>query len=447
MEKREINSGGTKNNSSRQRSIDFLAQDVSSWWGRTFVFIKKTRIKTWKGVFILAFTAGAAATMIWTVSLNIQTKSRAADGSQLALVTDDTDLVLDDNSNNTANMILSLNTNGNDVVAVRAVVNYNPQDFDFQSPADVSNSEFTSDNGCTYNGNPCRIIDVDESNGIVSIVLAKPSPGVNSDSALVAELSFKALRTVSPSSPNFTLTYSTGDYDDSDVILDDGLGTDILSGVTNATVTVSATTPEQCTDFVYSEWGECQPNGKRTRTVTTYIPAGCVGGASPVTIEDCVYNGGGNGTTCDDGGFTYSDWGTCQSNGTQTRTVASSSPFGCTGGNPVISQSCTYVSPIVDNNNKKKKDEDEEKKDKEDPKFKDMPSFLTKHRGDIIWWKATDNKRIDHYAYNFNGKKVNTKRKHFIVPVDTPRGVYLMWVRAYDKAGNTARKFVTVVVK
>lgn len=41
--------------------------------------------------------------------------------------------------------------------------------------------------------------------------------------------------------------------------------------------------------------------------------------------------------------FTYSGWGECQSNSTQTRTVTSSSPEGCVGGNPVTTQSCSYA--------------------------------------------------------------------------------------------------------
>jgi hypothetical protein len=41
--------------------------------------------------------------------------------------------------------------------------------------------------------------------------------------------------------------------------------------------------------------------------------------------------------------FTYSAWGACQPSGTQTRTVLTSSPTGCTGGSPVVSQPCTYV--------------------------------------------------------------------------------------------------------
>ena len=41
--------------------------------------------------------------------------------------------------------------------------------------------------------------------------------------------------------------------------------------------------------------------------------------------------------------WTYSDWSTCQSNGTKTRTIISSSPSGCSGGNPDLAQSCDYV--------------------------------------------------------------------------------------------------------
>jgi uncharacterized repeat protein (TIGR02543 family) len=45
-------------------------------------------------------------------------------------------------------------------------------------------------------------------------------------------------------------------------------------------------------------------------------------------------------TTCTS--FTYSDWSACV-NGQQTRTVTSSSPTGCTGGNPVLTQSCASL--------------------------------------------------------------------------------------------------------
>jgi len=55
---------------------------------------------------------------------------------------------------------------------------------------------------------------------------------------------------------------------------------------------------------------------------------------------------GANGTCT---GWTYSAWGTCQSNGTQTRTYSSSSatPAGCTGGSPTVSQICSYTPTVV----------------------------------------------------------------------------------------------------
>ncbi|MEK7658384.1 MAG: peptidoglycan-binding domain-containing protein [Patescibacteria group bacterium] len=47
--------------------------------------------------------------------------------------------------------------------------------------------------------------------------------------------------------------------------------------------------------------------------------------------------------------FTYSAWGACQSNNTQTRTVVSSSPTGCAGGSPILSQSCGVVKTVFSN--------------------------------------------------------------------------------------------------
>jgi hypothetical protein len=49
--------------------------------------------------------------------------------------------------------------------------------------------------------------------------------------------------------------------------------------------------------------------------------------------------------------FTYSTWQptTCPANQTQTRTVTSSSPSGCTGGTPVTTQSCAYIPPTTNN--------------------------------------------------------------------------------------------------
>jgi hypothetical protein len=95
-----------------------------------------------------------------------------------------------------------------------------------------------------------------------------------------------------------------------------------------------------CSSFTYSAWGACQPDNTQTRTVTASSPSGCTGG-SPVTTQSCTYVP--PVTTCSS--FTYSAWGACQSNNTQTRTVTASSPSGCTGGSPVTTQACTYTAP------------------------------------------------------------------------------------------------------
>ena len=96
-----------------------------------------------------------------------------------------------------------------------------------------------------------------------------------------------------------------------------------------------------CT-YTYSAWGSCQSNGTQSRTVVSSTPAGCSG--TPVLTQKCTPPPPVNACT-----YTYSIWGSCQSNGTQSRTVVSSTPAGCSG-TPVLTQSgtppvtsCTYT--------------------------------------------------------------------------------------------------------
>jgi hypothetical protein len=97
-----------------------------------------------------------------------------------------------------------------------------------------------------------------------------------------------------------------------------------------------ALAPLACS-YTYGSWGACQPDGTQTRTVASSSPAGCTG--TPVLSQSCTYVPPVQACT-----YTYSSWSTCQSDGTQTRTVVSSSPAGCTG-TPVLTGSCTYVPP------------------------------------------------------------------------------------------------------
>jgi hypothetical protein len=63
------NKSNNPNNSyESQRMIDQLTQETMSWWGKSFIFAEKTRIKTWKAISIVAFFGGIATAVILFVS-------------------------------------------------------------------------------------------------------------------------------------------------------------------------------------------------------------------------------------------------------------------------------------------------------------------------------------------------------------------------------------------
>ena len=95
--------------------------------------------------------------------------------------------------------------------------------------------------------------------------------------------------------------------------------------------------PAACTSFTYSDWGTCQANGTQQRTVTSATPAGCDRSAAILT-QACTPTP----TACTS--WTYSAWGTCRADGTQTRT-ATGLPSGCTGTpDQGLTQTCTPAS-------------------------------------------------------------------------------------------------------
>ena len=94
--------------------------------------------------------------------------------------------------------------------------------------------------------------------------------------------------------------------------------------------------------FTYSPWSECQPDGTQTRTVAS--SSNCSNTDKPVLTQECDYSDNSNNSnnSCV---FTYSPWSECQPDGTQTRTVASSSNCSDTD-KPVLTQECDYVSSL-----------------------------------------------------------------------------------------------------
>jgi len=91
--------------------------------------------------------------------------------------------------------------------------------------------------------------------------------------------------------------------------------------------------------FTYSPWSECQPDGTQTRTVIS--SSNCSDTDEPVLTQECDYldNSNNSDNSCV---FNYSPWSECQSNGIQTRTVISSS--NCSDDDkPVLTQECDYL--------------------------------------------------------------------------------------------------------
>ncbi len=120
-----------------------------------------------------------------------------------------------------------INTNGQSVVAAAAHINFDKNSFQALS-IDNTGSIFTIEAE--------KVID--NANGIIKITRAIPSPGVNVSNGFVAKISFKAISGISPSSDNITFSFAAGSTLESNIIKNDGLGTDILTGVYNAKYSV-----------------------------------------------------------------------------------------------------------------------------------------------------------------------------------------------------------------
>ncbi len=131
-----------------------------------------------------------------------------------------------------------VNTHGQNAVVVAAFLNYNPSLFQVIS-IDTSGSIFTTEAENIIDG----------TNGRVKITRGIPTPGVNVTNGKVATLNIRGLTDATPSVDNFTFDFTAGSTNDSNVILNDGLGTDILSGVDNGKYTLDGTLPANVSGF------------------------------------------------------------------------------------------------------------------------------------------------------------------------------------------------------
>ena len=61
----------------KERKIDKLVHDFNLFSKKNLVFVSRTRIKTWKAFFIIAFSLGVAASSIFIYKMRLDNKSRA----------------------------------------------------------------------------------------------------------------------------------------------------------------------------------------------------------------------------------------------------------------------------------------------------------------------------------------------------------------------------------
>jgi hypothetical protein len=60
------------------RPIDIQVKKSISWWSRDFLLIERAKIKNWQVVFVIAFLAGIVSAIVWSISSNIHSFSRAS---------------------------------------------------------------------------------------------------------------------------------------------------------------------------------------------------------------------------------------------------------------------------------------------------------------------------------------------------------------------------------
>lgn len=211
----------------KTREVDLIAKDVQSFWGKTFVFINKTHIRTWKGVFFIAFISGAIAALFWTVSLRVQTKSGAQTRSAvLSLETRDKKIKVGDPFN--VDVVLDGNEENKKVVSAVVDIKYDPHDFKLEI-WDLDGSVFHGERGCIYGGIPCEQVEDNPERGEIRIKMAKPE-GIRETSGKIANLVFRSLNLAFPKEPNIKIdAVSSGVYRNSKELVGYGTPENVLS--------------------------------------------------------------------------------------------------------------------------------------------------------------------------------------------------------------------------
>lgn len=302
------------NNGASMRNVDVLADQVFPWWKKTFIYMKKKEVATWKGALVLTFVTGVAVALIWGAKSDIYVTSEAAPATTLYF-SPDSDTV---DAGETFTLDAMVDPGSNTLVGADVSITYDESMF---SLTNISCSG-------TFPVPFSRVIPSPQ-NGTAFISCANMETPYAGSAVAVATFTFQALsQSVSNSSIAFAADSNAADVNEAGNVI-------LTMNPASVTIESGTTPPPTCTSFTYSDWGECI-GGTQSRTIATSLPDGCVGG-NPVLSQTCETPP----PACTD--YNYSAWGTCQSNNTWTRTVVSGIPTGCEGGaNPVLTGTCDY---------------------------------------------------------------------------------------------------------
>jgi hypothetical protein len=316
-------------------------------------------------------------------------------------------------------ILIFLDTGGQDIVATQAVATYNKDAIHIDS-VDTTDSDFSLE----------AENNIDSDNGKIFVAVAEPTPGVNSASAKVATVNLTALQDFTGSSLDLKFD-SLDAIDDCAAIADDGLGTNVLESVSNQFVNTS---PNQTSPAVSISRPGLETDGQTqslNHNSTIYISARTL-------IFKGKTNGLENGRVEIYSGKKKVGAKTISASGRWTKRIH-------------ISHDDTYhifFKYFDENGNLVKKSASTTVKvDTKNPEFTDLPLFLNKRPGQEIWWKAQDNDEIKYFKYSFLGKIKKTTASHFVIPISLGRGKHLLRVKAFDRAGNLKSRRVIVDVK
>jgi hypothetical protein len=205
------------------RPVDYLTDQVAPWWRKTFVYVRKREVETWKGALILMFVAGVAFALIWSAKTDFNDMTNAAAESTLfftpasSTITNGDNLLLD----------ATIDPGTNKVSAVSLHITYDKDKLVLDSITPSSMFSLV-----------LAPAVIDNATGTASIDLAVPttSPSVE-DLTTIATFTFHAIAIGTDSPIAFTTaSLAAADGEAGNVVMDRvGATVTITEGVNNIT--------------------------------------------------------------------------------------------------------------------------------------------------------------------------------------------------------------------